>query len=147
MKRKVLAVIVIVVTCAAVVTTASAAPIANVSPVRESIQTQVTDVQIPTLVDFLKLLTTTVGIGMVVSFILAQLAKFQGISAQAKFWIVFAICMLLPVGATAILNNVSASTLAALEPYWNALAGGFAVFIGSQVFYTFVLRKPTASGS
>ena len=105
-----------------------------------------TDVQIPTLVDFLKLLTTTVGIGMVVSFVLAQLERFQGVSARAKFLIVFAICMVLPVAATAILNAVPAATLASLEPYWNALAGGFAVFIGSQVFYTLVLKKP-ASGA
>lgn len=103
------------------------------------------DVQIPTLVDFLKLLTTTVGIGMVVSFVLAQLNKFQNVSAMAKFWIVFVVSMGLPLLAALILNNVTADTLKSLEPYWNAIASGFAVFIGSQVFYTFVLKaKSTA---
>lgn len=105
-----------------------------------------TDVQIPTLVEFLKLLTTTIGIGMVVSFVMAQLQKFQNINGAAKFWIVFIVSMVLPLLAALVLNNVTAETLASLEPYWNALAAGFAVFIGSQVFYTFVLKnKPAAS--
>lgn len=104
-----------------------------------------TDVQIPTLVEFLKLLTTTVGLGMVVSFVMAQLQKFQTVSGTAKFWIVFAISMVLPLLSALVLNNVTAETLAALEPYWNALAAGFAVFIGSQAFYTFVLKGKSAS--
>jgi zinc transporter ZupT len=99
------------------------------------------DIQIPSLVEFLKLLTTTVGIGAVVSFVLANLAKFNNISSAAKFWIVFAISMGLPLLAALILNNVTAETLAALEPYWNALAAGFAVFIGSQVFYAFIVKR------
>jgi hypothetical protein len=102
------------------------------------------DVQIPSLVEFLKLLTTTVGIGAVVSFVLANLSKFQNISSAAKFWIVFAVSMLLPLLATLALNNVSPDVLAALEPYWNALAAGFAVFIGSQVFYTFLVKDKAA---
>lgn len=103
-----------------------------------------TDVQIPTLVEFLKLLTTTVGLGMVVSFVLAQLNKFNTVSSQAKFWIVFAVSMILPLLAALVLNNVTAEMLAGLEPYWNALASGFAVFIGSQVFYTLVLKNKAA---
>lgn len=102
--------------------------------------------QIPSLVDALKLLTSTVGLGMVVSFVLGNIDKFATLSAQAKFWLVLVICLVLPVGATAILNNVPAETLQALEPYWSALAAGFAVFIGSQVFYTLVLKNK-ASGS
>jgi hypothetical protein len=103
-----------------------------------------TDIQIPSLVEFLKLLTTTLGIGAVVSFVLANLAKFQNISSAAKFWIVFAISMGLPLLAALILNNVTAETLAALEPYWNALAAGFAVFIGSQAFYALVIKNRAA---
>lgn len=100
-----------------------------------------TDIQIPSLVEFLKLLTTTVGIGAVVSFVLANLEKFNSISSAAKFWIVFAISMGLPLLAALVLNNVTPETLAALEPYWNALAAGFAVFIGSQMFYALIVKR------
>lgn len=104
-----------------------------------------TEVQLPTLVEFLKMLTTTVGLGMVISFVLSQLDKFQNITAQAKFWIVLVICLVLPLLATMVLNNVAAETLATLEPYWNALAAGFAVFIGSQVFYSLVVKNKAAA--
>jgi hypothetical protein len=100
--------------------------------------------EIPNLIDFLTLLTSTVGVGMVVSFVLANLERYQNVSTQAKFWIVFAICMILPIAATAILNLVPAATLTSLEPYWKAIAGGFAVFIGSQVFYAVVVKKTPA---
>jgi hypothetical protein len=141
MKQRILFVMVVVLVVAfLLVPVVIAAPRAPAGSVRQ-------DVQIPSLVEFLTLLTTTVGVGMVVSFVLSQLERFQNVSAQAKFWIVFAICLLLPVGATAILNLIPAETLLSLEPYWKAVAGGFAVFIGSQVFYVAVLKKKAVSGS
>ncbi|CAG0937441.1 hypothetical protein TFLX_06370 [Thermoflexales bacterium] len=117
-------------------------PLASAAPA-----TQDEPPQIPSLIEFLRLLTTTVGVGMVVSFALAQLERFQNVSAQAKFWIVFAICMVLPLAAQALINLIPAPTITTLEPYWQAAAGGFTVFIGSQVFYTLVLKKKAASGS
>ncbi len=101
--------------------------------------------EIPSFGDALRLLGTTVGIGAVVSFLLSQMDRFQGVGPQAKFWIVLIVSLVLPVAATAVVQLVPAETLKALEPYWQALSAGFLVFLGTQGMYALLKSKKAAS--
>ncbi len=91
--------------------------------------------QIPTLIDALRLLGTTVGAGMVISFLLTRVEWFKALTGDKRFWIVFGLSMLIPFLATLVTQLVPAAALIALEPYWQSLAAGFIVFIGSQAQY------------
>lgn len=88
--------------------------------------------QIPTLMDALRLLGTTVGAGMVISFLLTRVEWFKALTGERRFWIVLGLSMLIPFAATLVTQLVPAAALIALEPYWQSLAAGFIVFIGSQ---------------
>lgn len=97
---------------------------------------------IPTLIDALRLAGTTVGAGMVISFLLTRVTWFKNLTGDKRFWIVFALAQAVPLAATLIVQLVPAATLAALEPYWQSLAAGFIVFIGSQAQYFLQGKKP-----
>ncbi len=90
---------------------------------------------VPTLVDALRLLGTTVGAGMVISFLLTRVDWFKALTGDKRFQIVFGLSMLIPFAATLVTQLVPATVLIALEPYWQSLAAGFIVFIGSQAQY------------
>jgi len=91
--------------------------------------------KIPTLIDALRLLGTTVGAGMVISFLLTRVEWFKALTGEKRFWIVLGLSMLIPFAATLVTQLVPAAALIALEPYWQSLAAGFIVFIGSQAQY------------
>lgn len=95
---------------------------------------------VPSLLDTLRLLGTTVGAGMVISFLLTRVPWFKTLTGDRRFWIVLGLSMLIPIAATLALQFIPASTLIALEPLWQSVAAGFIVFIGSQVQYA--LSKP-----
>ncbi len=101
---------------------------------------------VPTLIEALQLLGTTVGAGMVISFLLTRVEWFKTLTGERRFWIVLGLSMAIPFVATLIINLVPAETLVALEPYWQALSAGFIVFIGSQAQYA-LRRVATQSQS
>lgn len=102
--------------------------------------------QIPTLIDALRLLGTTVGAGMVISFLLTKVDWFKNLAGEKRFWVVFGLAQGVPLVATLIINLVPASALAALEPYWQSLAAGFIVFIGTQAQYFLSQRSLNPKG-
>ena len=87
---------------------------------------------IPTLIDALQLAGTTVGAGMVISFLLTRVTWFSALTGDKRFWVVFALSQGVPLVATLIVQLVPASVLVSLEPYWQSLSAGFIVFIGAQ---------------
>ena len=91
--------------------------------------------KIPTLIDALRLAGTTVGAGMVISFLLSKVTWFTLLTGEKRFWTVFALAQGIPLAATLIVQLVPASVLVSLEPYWQSLSAGFIVFIGSQAQY------------
>jgi len=91
--------------------------------------------KIPTLIDALRLAGTTVGAGMVISFLLTRVNWFSALTGEKRFWVVFALAQGVPLVATLIVQLVPASALVVLEPYWQSLAAGFIVFIGTQAQY------------
>lgn len=97
-----------------------------------SAQGEVDTPKIPTLIDALRLLGTTVGAGMVISFLLTRVEWFKALTGERRFWIVLGLSQIVPLAATLVVQLVPAATLIALEPYWQSLAAGFIVFIGSQ---------------
>ncbi len=102
--------------------------------------------KIPTLIDALRLFGTTVGAGMVISFLLTRVTWFSSLTGEKRFWIVFALSQAVPLAATLIVQFVPAATLIALEPFWQSMAAGFIVFIGTQAQYLVQQKKPQSSG-
>jgi len=84
------------------------------------------------LVDVVRLLATGGGIGALLSFLLERVSWFQALSSSARYWIVLVVSVGLPVLATVALQFVPAGVWEALQPYWNALAAGFLVWLSSQ---------------
>lgn len=101
---------------------------------------------IPTLIDALRLAGTTIGAGMVISFLLTRVAWFQELTGDKRFWVVLALSLVIPIAATLVVQLVPPETLATLEPYWQALAAGFIVFIGTQAQYFLQQKKPQSNG-
>lgn len=99
---------------------------------------------VPTLIDALRLLGTTVGAGMVISFLLTRVAWFSTLAGERRFWVVFGLSMVIPFAATLAIQLVPQSTWLALEPYWQSIAAGFIVFIGSQVQYALTAGNKAA---
>lgn len=91
--------------------------------------------KIPTLIDALRLAGTTVGAGMVISFLLTRVEWFKILTGDKRFWVVFALAQGVPLLATLIVQLVPAAVLISLEPYWQSLSAGFIVFIGTQAQY------------
>jgi hypothetical protein len=98
---------------------------------------------VPTLIDALRLIGTTVGAGMVISFLLTRVTWFKNLTGERRFWVVFALCMVIPLAATLALRLIPATVLQDLEPYWQSIAAGFIVFIGSQVQYALTAGRQT----
>jgi len=57
---------------------------------------------------------------------------FQGLAANAKWWIVFVLSMLLPLSAQLVLDFVPPEALATVQPYFQALGFGFVAWAGAQ---------------
>jgi hypothetical protein len=90
---------------------------------------------IPNIPALLALLAIAGGLGPVFSFLGENSKWFQGLTSQARFWIILVSSLLIPLLATALLQLVPPSVWVVLEPYWQALALGFVAFLTSQGFY------------
>jgi len=98
-------------------------------------------VNIPNLTDILVLLANGAGIGSVVAFLLEHVGAFQRLAPETKRWVVLAICLVVPVIARVALQFVPPSAWAVIEPYWQSLAAGFLVWLGSQVTYRGLVKS------
>lgn len=96
---------------------------------------------VPTLIDFLRDVAAGAWGPAIVSFLLEHIPAFQNLASEAKKWTVMAIFVILPVGAQALLQYVPAGIWATLEPFWNAMAIGFASWMGSQLIHKFFKKR------
>jgi len=91
---------------------------------------------VPALTDTLGLLARAVGVGTFLSFLFETapgISKwFQALNTSLKWWIIFLLSVLLPIGAQLVIQFVPPEVLASLEPYWMAAAFGFLAWSGSQ---------------
>lgn len=109
-------------------------PAAAAAPAADTPAAQVIE-PIPSLVDAITFLTTTAGIGVVISFVFSKRTWFEKLSSQVKFWVILAVSLGIPLVAKIALDLVPAETFAVLDPYWRVLALGFASFLASQWYY------------
>ena len=96
--------------------------------------------QIPNIFEVLSLLVSGVASGFVLSFLAEKTTLFQKLSSQAKTWVVLGISIGLPVIGQVLIQFVPPSFWEAVQPYWQALATGFVVWMGSQYAYTKLVR-------
>ena len=89
--------------------------------------------EVPTLTEVIALIASGVVIGPAISFMFEKFAIFQKLTPGARWWIVFVASVGLPVAAQALIQYVPAETWASLQPYWKALALGFAGWVTGQV--------------
>ena len=94
---------------------------------------------IPSLVEAVGMLASGAAVGAVISFLAERLGLFQNLSPKAKQAVMFVLSLGLPLGAMLLLQYIPADTWATLEPYWQAVATGFLIWLGSQV--THAIRK------
>lgn len=93
------------------------------------------------LVEVVRLLATGGGIGAILSFLLERVDWFQKLPSQARYWLILAVSIGLPVLATVALQFVPAAVWEALQPYWNALAAGFLVWLSSQAAHKWLNKR------
>ena len=91
------------------------------------------EVEVPTLTEVIALIASGVVVGPAISFMFEKFAIFQKLTPGARWWIVFVASVGLPVAAQALIQYVPAETWASLQPYWKALALGFAGWVTGQV--------------
>jgi hypothetical protein len=96
---------------------------------------------VPTLVEFLRNVAAGAWAPLVIAFLLEHVQVFQSLQAETKKWTVLGIFLVLPVAASALLQYVPADVWVVLEPFWSALALGFAGWTVSQVAHQWDKRK------
>jgi len=99
--------------------------------------------EVQPLVDIVGIIARGGFIGAIISFMLEKSGWFQSISTGAKYWITFGLCLGLPFLAALAMQFIPVSVWAVLEPYWQALAAGFGVWLATQLVHN--AYKGTAS--
>jgi hypothetical protein len=93
--------------------------------------------QVPSLVEFLRLLASGVIVGPAIAFLFERFKWFQNLSSDGRFWVVFALSIGLPLLGATLLQFVPADVWTQLDPFWNALATGVLIWVGSQLAHRF----------
>ena len=90
----------------------------------------------PGLAETFDLLAKAAGVGVVLSFLFESApfisTWFQKLDSKVKWWIIFVLSLVIPLCAQLVVQLVPPEVIAALEPYWQALAFGFLAWSGSQ---------------
>lgn len=89
-------------------------------------------VEVLPLPSVFELLAQGIGVGAVLAFLFERFKWFQGLTGDARWWVVFGFSLGLPLIAQLLLQFVPAEAWAIVEPYWRALAAGFLAWAASQ---------------
>ena len=84
------------------------------------------------VVEFLRNVAAGAWAPVAIAFLLEHVKWFQALQSEARKWVVLGLFVALPLAATALLKYVPAYIWTELEPFWNALAIGFAGWVVSQ---------------
>lgn len=87
------------------------------------------------IIRFLTQLASGAFGGAIVSFLLKNVKWFNDLEGDVKRLLILGIYIGVPGLATVLLQNVSAVFWAAMQPYFTALALGFAGWLGSEIYY------------
>lgn len=80
-------------------------------------------------------------LGGILSFLFERLGWFQALTGKARFWIIGALSVGLPVLAVATVQYVPVEWWAFLEPFWQAAFAGGAAWLGGQVIHRLVNKS------
>lgn len=100
--------------------------------------------------DVVKLLAGGGGLGAIIAFVFERLGWFQGLSPKGKFWLVLAMCLILPIMAQSALIFIPSSVWQFLEQYWPGVLAGFVAWISSQYSHAkdkTANKSPAAQGT
>lgn len=87
-----------------------------------------------TFQEFLTMLGSPIFIGVIISVLLVRWPWYAGLTNKAKFWIVGAISILLPVLSHVLILYVPAQVNAVIEQWWPTVVGGMGIWMSSQVW-------------
>jgi len=87
-----------------------------------------------TFADFLSLIGSPIFIGVILSVILVRWTWFVNLSNKAKFWIVGAVSILLPIISQALVLYLPTGVSAFLEQWYPTVVIGMGVWMSSQVW-------------
>ncbi len=91
-------------------------------------------------------LTRALGIGFVVTFLFKSPGWFLKLPSQARWWIIFGLCLGLPVVAQLLLDFVPPQVWEVLNPYWKALSWGFITWGASQILFEKYIKPARSEG-
>lgn len=94
---------------------------------------------------FLLKLAGGMGLGVLFSFLAEEVVWFQKLTPDQKKWTFRLLSLLIPVAATALLQNVPQAWWDFLEPYW--VAGGMGLAALGAGIFTHKLMKKTGMGA
>jgi len=87
-----------------------------------------------TFKDFLVFLGSPVFLGIVISILLVKWAWFNSLGDKSKFWIVGAICLVLPIASRALTLYLPESAVIFIEDWWPTIVGGFGIWTTTQIW-------------
>lgn len=87
-----------------------------------------------TFKDFLTLIGSPVFIGIIISVLLVRWAWFVNLQNKAKFWIVGAICLILPIVSKALTMYLPVGVVEFIEQWFPTLVIGMGIWMTSQVW-------------
>lgn len=87
-----------------------------------------------TFKDFLTLIGSPVFIGVIISVLLVRWQWFVNLQNKAKFWIVGAICLLLPIASRALTLYLPAGVVEFIEQWFPTLVVGMGIWMSSQIW-------------
>ncbi|MBA4420257.1 MAG: hypothetical protein C0391_03845 [Anaerolinea sp.] len=83
---------------------------------------------------FLTLLGSPIFIGVIISVLLIRWAWFVNLQTKAKFWIVGAISLGLPIISRLLIIYLPGQVVVFVETWWPTLVGGMGIWMSSQVW-------------
>jgi hypothetical protein len=87
-----------------------------------------------TFTDFLSLIGSPVFVGVIVSVLLVRWGWFMSLGNQAKFWLVGAVCIVLPFASKLLIVYLPGAAVVVIEQWWPTLVAGMGIWMSSQVW-------------
>ena len=87
------------------------------------------------LVEFLNWIIYSGGAMLVASKLLELFPAFAALESKVKWSINLAICMVLAIGAYALLVYLPADVIAVIDPWFKVISGLFMLYTGQQIVH------------
>lgn len=87
-----------------------------------------------TFKDFLTMIGSPVFIGVIISVLLVRWPWFVNLQNKAKFWLVGAVCLILPIISKALTMYLPVSAVEFIEQWFPTLVLGMGIWMSSQIW-------------